>query len=121
MANIQVDVESSRAVNVRLPSITNTVCTVKISLSRLQSSVDARVLNSNNLRLRLRNAHKDVAYIEGELQHLHRTIVRFLNQYEETEQTVNSMVSNENVGNVQSAPTGKREKYSQRFSFPSKH
>jgi hypothetical protein len=92
--SIHVDIPSARAVNERLPAIVTHVGGAKGNLSRLRSSIDARVLNRSSLRSRLQSAQNRIDAVENELLLLHRTITQSLNMYEANEVRITTRVQN---------------------------
>jgi len=92
--SIDIDIASAKAVNERLPAIVYQIGSTKDILSRLRSSVDARVLERNNLRARLSNAQKSIESVEINLLLLHRTTAQNINNYEENEVRISNRVRN---------------------------
>lgn len=91
---INVDISCARAVNERLPAVINQVTNTKNTLAGLRSSIDSRILDRGNLRVRLRNAQQNIESMENDLQFFHRTIAQNLNLYEENENRLLNKVQN---------------------------
>ena len=83
--NIHIDIPSARAVNERLPTIVNHVGNIKNTLAGLRPTIDSRVLDRSNLRVRLRNAQSNIESMESDLLLFHRIITQNLNCYEDNE------------------------------------
>ena len=92
--SIDIDIESSRAVNERLPAIVNHIGDIKSDVQRLQSSIDAKVLSRSNLRSRLRNVQSNIESIQSDLLLLYRTTMQNINGYEENEARTHARVQN---------------------------
>jgi len=92
MSGIDVNIAESRTANARLLPIKNNVNGVVNQLIHLQTTIDARILNQNNLRTRMNNARSNVALIESDIQRLHASIASILNRYEKTDQDLLSKV-----------------------------
>ena len=82
---IDIDITSARAVNDKLSLTVKQIGDIKDIVSRLQSSIDARILNRSNLRTRLTNAKNNIETIQNDLLFLHRTTIQNINSYEESE------------------------------------
>ena len=95
--SININVPSAKADTEQLPAIVNRVGNVKSTISALRSSIDARVLDRNNLRARLRSIQGNLESMEDDLSFLHRTISQNIVSYEENESRINKK--------VQSVPT----------------
>ena len=85
MSTIDVNIEEVRQATSRLPSIRYIVNDVVTPLIKLQSTIDPRVLNQNNLRARLYKSRNNVASIEEDLRSLQTCIKNILDRYEETD------------------------------------
>ena len=103
MSKIDVNISESRIVNARLLPIRDIVDGVVNQLINLQSSIDPRVLNQNNLRERLNVSRNNIASIESDLRNLHSSIVTILNRYEETENQILSKIPGQSLGAGSSA------------------
>ena len=97
MADINIDMEKVKIANSRLPSIRNDVNNVINTLRMLQSTIDQRILNRRDLRVRLSNARNNIASLESDLQNLHMTVAHILQLYEENERILISRVPNINL------------------------
>ena len=92
MSKIDVNIDETRLANSRLPFIRDNINNIVSQLIHLRSAIDPRVLNQNNLRVRLNNSCSNIASIEDDLRNLNATITSILNRYENTDQILLSRV-----------------------------
>jgi uncharacterized protein YukE len=85
MSRIDVDIDGARRANRKLSPIRNNIDSVISQLSNFQSSIDPRVLAERNLSQRVTGISRNISAIERDLQNLHNTLGRILDNYEETD------------------------------------
>jgi len=85
MAEININPKAVEGVNSQLPSIINRVSEVKSVVSQLISTIDNKILDYSDLRVRLNSSQNDITEMECNLNDLHRTINTIAVIYEENE------------------------------------
>ena len=85
MNTVDIDIQAARSVNQQLPNIVNHLGTIKNIVSRTQSGIDSRVLDSLDIRARLNNERSNIQSIESDLLLFHKNVAQNINNYEETD------------------------------------
>ena len=85
MVRIDVDIEGVRRANRKLSPIRNNIDGVVTQIINLQSSIDSRVLNENNLRERISSLRNNIKAIEGDIKIFNNTLESMLRGYEKTD------------------------------------
>ena len=93
MSKIDVNIVEARLANSKLLFIRDIIDDVTRQVIHLQSTIDPRVLDQNNLLTRLNNSRNNLISIDGDLRDLHAGIANMLNRYEETDIHLRSKVS----------------------------
>ena len=86
MSTIDVNINETRQINARLIPLRNDVGGAVTQVARINSEIDQRILNRNNLRRRINDTHNTIAAVESDLEQLNRIIAEILHRYETTDQ-----------------------------------
>ena len=94
-ANININTREVRdTTNAWLPGLTDATMQSAKSVHNQLHSINPRVLDRNNLRTRLRNAHSDMNALVNDIRMLHNVIMQNIQLYEETELATLARVQN---------------------------